>query len=75
MQHPKILLPLEKQDCTLTLCQIIRRIFKTLINMVGENISFDKFLTNLKLDEKKYFFALRCTLQNPHCFSNATLKT
>jgi hypothetical protein len=50
MQRPKILLPLEKQDCTLTLCQIIRHIFKTLINMVGEDISFDKFLTNLKLD-------------------------
>lgn len=36
--------------------------------MVGENISFDKFLTNLTLDEKNYIFALRCIVQNPHFF-------
>jgi hypothetical protein len=45
MQCPKILLLLEEQDCILTLRQIIRHIFKTLINMVGEDIYFDKFLT------------------------------
>jgi hypothetical protein len=68
MQCPKILLPLEEQDCTLTFCQIIRHIFKTLINMVGEDISFDYFLTNLKVDEKIYILALRCTLQKPTLF-------
>jgi hypothetical protein len=43
MQCPKILLVLKEQDCTLIICQIIRHIFKTLINMVGEEIYFDKF--------------------------------
>ncbi len=36
--------------------------------MVGEDISFDKFLTNLKLDEKNYILALQCILLKPTLF-------
>jgi len=43
MQCPKILFALKEQDCTLIICQIIRHIFKTLINMVGEEFYLNKF--------------------------------
>ncbi len=68
MKSTKVLLPLEEGECIVDFRQTTTTIYsKHLVNMgLGEDISFDKFLTNMCLNEETYILALKCTLQKIH---------
>jgi hypothetical protein len=69
MKSTKVLLPLEEGECIVDLCQTTTTIFKQLVNMgLSEDNSFDKFLTNMCLNQETYILTLRCTLQKPTLF-------
>jgi hypothetical protein len=52
MKHTKILLPLNEQDHMPNHGEINFQIYKKLINMgLNEDISFEQFLLDLKIDE------------------------
>jgi len=53
----KILLLLDEQDCMPNQGEINIQIYKKLINMgLGEDISFEQFLLDLKINEETYIF-------------------
>jgi hypothetical protein len=69
MKHTKILLPLDKQDCMPNHGEIDIQIYKKLINMgLGEDISFEQILLDLKIDEETYILGLQHTIQKPTLF-------
>jgi hypothetical protein len=69
LKSTKVLILLKEGECIVDFCQITTTIYKHLVNMgLGENIFFDKILTNMCLNEKTYILALKCTLQKPTLF-------
>jgi hypothetical protein len=69
MKHIKILLLLDEQDHMPNHGEINIQIYKKLINMgLGQDISFEEFLLDLKIDEKTYFLGLCYAMQKPTLF-------
>jgi len=63
MKHTKILLPLDEKIICQTMGKLIFKFIKKLINMgLGEDISFEQFLLDLKIDEKTYILGLCYTI-------------
>ncbi len=63
----KVLSPLEEGECIVDFCQITTTIYKHLVNMgLGEDISFDKFLTNMCLNEETYIFSINMHITKTH---------
>jgi hypothetical protein len=69
MKHKKILLLLDEQDHMLNHGEINIQFYKKLIDMgLWEDISFEQFLLDLKIDEETYFLGLHYMIQKPTLF-------
>jgi hypothetical protein len=70
MKSTTILLPLDEHDCVPKFHEIANNIFKKLVDMgLGVDISFEKFLIILNVNEENYVFAnLRSIVRKPTLF-------